>query len=120
MQIFDYNPWSIEYEQQLLNKATELITHNINSQFIAIELLSHLRNNKIVRPKYTTLQFIVSSAINYEKARIATIVNNNLSSNDKTIIASLLINHGFSLENSTLIFNHVLTINLNNYFHINY
>ena len=92
MQIFGYVPWSVDHEQLLFSKATELITHNINPQFIALELLGYLRANKIVRPKYTTLQTIISNAINYERSRIASLINNHLDSDTKVLIDGLLIN----------------------------
>ena len=63
----------------------------MNPQFIAMELLSHLQIYKIIRPKYTTLQTIVSGVINTERKRLANIIQNNLTEQDTILLQSLLI-----------------------------
>lgn len=62
----------------------------MNPQFIAIELLFHLQTYKIIRPKYTRLQTIVSGVINTERKRLANIIQNNLTEQDTMLLQSLL------------------------------
>lgn len=89
---FDYNLWSKKHECLLYEQACQILRRDINPQFIVIELLSVLRENKIMRPRYTTLQTIVSQVLNTERKRLATIIQESLTEQDKKDLELLLLN----------------------------
>ena len=63
----------------------------MNPNFIALELLDYLQEQKIIRPGYTTLQTIVSAIINKEQNRLSEIINSHLSKYEKKLLNSLML-----------------------------
>lgn len=57
---------------------------------LLIELLGFLKEKKIIRPKYTTLQTIVSHALTTERNRLAVILCESLTEQDKSSLQELL------------------------------
>ena len=74
--------------QQQIN---QLILLDINPQFIVIELLNFLRQQKIIRPRYTTLQIIIRDALNTERKRLETLINQGLDEEEKAVLQKLLL-----------------------------
>jgi len=72
------------FEPFLLQEAEKIICKDVNSQFIVIELLAVLREKKIMRPGYTSLQAIVSQALNTERKRLRELIQQSLSETDKS------------------------------------
>lgn len=89
--LFEYKLWNQSYTKLLYIQANIILMRDIKPQFIAIELLSYLKTQKIVRPGYTTLQTIVSNVINTERKRLSNIMKTHLSSQDKELIEALLV-----------------------------
>jgi len=89
--LFEYRLWDKHDQQLLYLHATKALLCDMNPQFITMELLSHLQTHKIIRPGYTTLQTIVSTVINNERKRLATVIQNNLTTEDIKLLQSLLI-----------------------------
>lgn len=87
---FDYRLWSKEFEPLLVEQAEQILRRDVTPQFIVMELLSFLREQKIMRPGYTTLQVIVSKALNAERARFGTILRESLTEADKSALQTLL------------------------------
>jgi len=87
---FGYTTWSKSHEPFLFTHAQHLIGRDMNQQFIAMGLLDYLQSQKIIRPGYTTLQNIVSMAINKERSRLAQIISSSLSVSDKELLQSLI------------------------------
>ncbi|MCE3269055.1 MAG: Tn3 family transposase [Burkholderiales bacterium] len=91
--LYDFQMWqSKSSEQLLLNKAHELARVNINQQFIALELLSYLKQQKIIRPQYTTIQSTVITAINSEKSRINKLIMEQITPKEAKLILALISN----------------------------
>jgi TnpA family transposase len=90
--LFEYSMWSREHQSLLYDYAPAIICRDIKPQFIALELISYLGSQKIIRPGYTTLQLIISNIINEEQKRLATIIQKSLTDNEKKSLQSLLIN----------------------------
>ena len=86
--LYNFEMWQSESSTKLLDKAHELAKININQQFMALELLSYLKQQKIIRPQYTTLQRIVITAINSEKARINTLLIKQITSDERKWVFS--------------------------------
>ena len=82
--------WQSKSYEQLLNKAYKLARINVNQQFIALELLSYIKQQKIIRPQYTTLQNIVIAAINAEKSRINKLIMEQVSPDETKLILALI------------------------------
>lgn len=87
---FDYKLWSTKLEPFLLEEAERIICKDVNPQFIVIELLAVLREKKIMRPGYSTLQVIVSKALNTERKRLEDLLQQFLSEADKSLLQNLL------------------------------
>ncbi len=89
--MFGYSLWSKTHEPLLYSHAAQSLLRDIKPQFITMELLSCLQTQKIIRPGYTALQRIVSSAINIERKRLGTIMQNDLTSDEKALLQALLV-----------------------------
>lgn len=87
---FNYKLWSNEFEPLLLSQSMEILRKDISPQFIALELLAFLREKKIMRPGYSKLQDIVSQALNTERNRLSTLLNEALNEADKLLLKGLL------------------------------
>lgn len=90
-ELFEYRLWDKSDQQLLYSHAAKVLLCDMNPQFIAMELLSYLQINKIIRPGYTTLQTIVSTVINIERKRLSIIIQNNLTIEDTKLLEALLI-----------------------------
>jgi TnpA family transposase len=89
---FGYRTWEKDYLSLLYTHAISLIQRDIQPQFIALELLSYLNEQKIIRPGYTPLQSIVSTIINEERKRLTAVLQESLTPEDKSALEKLLIN----------------------------
>lgn len=89
---FGYRVWNQNYQALLYTYSPDLIQRGIQAQFIALALLSYLTEQKIIRPGYTTLQTIVSTIINDERKRLALILHETLTPEDKQALQKLLVN----------------------------
>jgi TnpA family transposase len=87
---FNYRLWSKEFEPLLLKQAEQILRRDVTPQFIVMELLSFLREQKIMRPRYTTLQTIVSKALNTERTRFGSILRESLTEANKSSLQTLL------------------------------
>ncbi|HAT7073481.1 TPA: Tn3 family transposase [Legionella pneumophila] len=87
---FNYQLWSNEFEPLLLTQSMALLRKDISPQFIALELLTYLREKKIMRPGYSRLQDIVSQALSTERYRLSNLIHELLSEADKLILKKLL------------------------------
>jgi len=87
---FDYRLWSKEFEPLLLEQAELILRRDVTPQFIVMELLSFLREQKIMRPGYTTLQVIVSKALNTERSRLGSILRESLTNANKSDLQKLI------------------------------
>lgn len=97
-QLFEYQLWKNAYRPLLSKQVEKILLRDITPKYIMMELLAYLEFQKIIRPGYTTLQSIISSLINAERKRLADILQSNLSSEDKTLLETLLID-GSTLSN---------------------
>jgi hypothetical protein len=90
-ELFGYRLWNKSHQQLLYAHAHKVLARDMNPPFITMELLSYLQAQKIIRPGYTTLQTVISTAINMERKRLALVIENNLTDQDKQLLESLLI-----------------------------
>ena len=88
---YGYNSWSKEFEVILYLYTEKIIRRDMNQKFIAMEILDYLQNQKIIRPRFTTLQAIVSTIINNEYNRLFGIINLSLTNEDLTLLKNLII-----------------------------
>ncbi|MBY0378975.1 MAG: Tn3 family transposase [Burkholderiales bacterium] len=89
--LYEYKPWTKDFENTLYSHAEKIICRDMNQKFITMEILDYLQTQKIIRPRYTTLQVIVSSIINNEYNRIFGIINSSLTNEEITLLKSLVI-----------------------------
>lgn len=88
---FGYRLWAKEFEPLLFKKIQMLLRKDISPQFIVMELLPFLREKKIMRPKYTTLQVILSQALVTERKRLLAIISKSIGKKDKLRLNNLLL-----------------------------
>jgi Domain of unknown function (DUF4158) len=62
--LFGYRLWSTDFLPLLREQATRIVPREVAPAFIVAELIVFLNEQKIVRPGYTTLQTLISSAPN--------------------------------------------------------
>lgn len=62
------------FESLLQKQATQIAQRDITPRFIALELFTFLREQKIVRPGYTTLQTIISTVLTTERQRLSALI----------------------------------------------
>ena len=70
-QQFDYRLWSSEFHDHLVQQAEQIARRDITPGFIVAELIAYLRQYKVERPGYTTMQTVVSQALSTERQRLA-------------------------------------------------
>src|ERR1017187_1136847 len=66
-ELFAYQLWSADFLQQLRQQADRIVRRDVTPGFIVAELIAYLNGHKIVRPGYTTLQTLISSALSAER-----------------------------------------------------
>lgn len=97
-QLFEYRLWKNAYRSLLSRQVEKFLSRDITAQYIMMELLTYLEDQKIIRPGYTTLQSIISSISNVERKRLADIILSSLNSEDKALLDTLIID-GNTLSN---------------------
>ena len=87
---FSYQNWDSFFYTQLQEQAYIIAQRDVNSQVIALELLTYLQEQKIIRPGYTTLQRVVSEAINQHNNKLLKIIKDSLTSIDVLLLQNIL------------------------------
>jgi len=90
VKLYDYSLWSKEYTELLLQHVLKTSRRDISIGFILAELLQFIQNKRIIRPGYTTLQDIISKAINNERDRLGNIIINSLNDESTKALEQLL------------------------------
>lgn len=88
---FGYQLWAKEFEPLVFKQIELLLRKDVSPQFIVMELLAFLREKKILRPKYTTLQEILSRALTAERKRLLTIIAESINKEDRLRLNNLLL-----------------------------
>lgn len=88
---FGYRPWCQEFSPQLQKLAGQIVSRDVTPSFIVAELIAFLKEQKLVRPGYTTLQTVVSEALTDERNRLGHILNEMLDERTKTALQKLLV-----------------------------
>ena len=89
-ELFGYKLWSQESSLQLKMRAQLSVKRDISPNFIARELLDFLQTQKIVRPGYTILQTLVSSALSEERQRLKSCLQKYLNDSHKESLKQLI------------------------------
>jgi TnpA family transposase len=88
--LFGFRLWSGADRPALVEAATELARRDMTPSFIGLELLAVLRDRKIVRPGYTTLQSMISTALTVERKRLNHLVETALDAQTVKALRDLL------------------------------
>ena len=91
IELFNYKPWSKQLIKLLQQKITQIIQQDVSPSFIVTELVSFLKQQQIIRPKYTVFQTIVSEALATERNRLSKILTELLSDVDLNMLKTLLV-----------------------------
>ena len=88
--IYNYKRSDAEFIVNLNRYAKRLTTRDLQPKFVFDELLEFCEQHKIIRPKYSTLQRIVSKAISREEKRLTLKLERLLNKIEKNHLDSLL------------------------------
>lgn len=99
---FDFRLWSEADRPALVDAATELARRDVTPSFIGLELLGILKDRKIVRPGYTTLQSVISSALTVERKRLDHLIETALDAQTVKALRDLLVREGTLVELAAL------------------
>ena len=91
LRLFGYRFWSWEFLPQLAARAAQLVRRDVTPAFILSELIVLLRQEKIVRPGYHTLQAVISEALAAERWRLSEIVEKALDHDAQAALQQLLV-----------------------------
>lgn len=89
-ELFGYKIWSKCFTTFLQKQATQIAQRDITPHFIALELITFLQKNKIIRPGYTTLQTIISDVLTKERKRLGSLIAKMLDEDTKIRLHALL------------------------------
>ena len=88
--LFGHRTWSKAFVPSLYQQATQIVQRDITPRFIALELISFLKKQKIIRPGYSTLQKIISNVLATERHRLYLLVTEAVSEQTKNAFQKLL------------------------------
>jgi hypothetical protein len=88
--LFGYRLWSADFLPLLGQQASQIVSRDVTPGFIVSELIVFLREQKLVRPGYTTLQDLISEALSVERNRLGKLLNEMLGEADKLALQQLL------------------------------
>jgi Domain of unknown function (DUF4158) len=89
--LFGFRLWSEVDRPALVEVATELARRDVTPSFIGLELLGVLKDRKIVRPGYTTLQSVIGTALTVERKRLDHLVEAALDAQTIKTLRDLLV-----------------------------
>jgi TnpA family transposase len=89
--LFGYRLWSADFLPHLAQLAATIVRRDVSPGFVATELISHLKEHKIIRPGYTTLQELISEALSAERRRLGSLLADVLDAAAKAALAHLLV-----------------------------
>ena len=90
--LFGYQLWNKHFLPSLQEQASITVKRDITPNFIVHELFKYLRDKKIVRPQYSTLQKIVSQTLSQERDRLKKLLQKFLSDAEKNAFEALIQN----------------------------
>ena len=88
--LYSYRDADTTFMQKLLKKAEGLLLKDSNPKYIFKELHSHLNKNQYILPSYTTIQDLISRAIQNHERRISTIINRRVNDDLASKINNML------------------------------
>lgn len=89
---FGYQNWNASlHENHLMEQLNLIIKRDISIAFILPEILSWLKTQKIIRPGYTTLQLLVSNALNNERHRLCLLIRQQITAEIQVHLDNLLV-----------------------------
>jgi hypothetical protein len=91
IRLFGYRFWSDTFLPHMKSRAAELAMRDVTPAFILAERIALLRQEKIVRPGYNTLQAVISEALSAERRRLSAVVGKALDRNAKAALKQLLV-----------------------------
>jgi TnpA family transposase len=89
--LFAYRLWSSDDLPNLVQRATQIARRDVTPGFIVAELIAYLKEHKIIRPGYTTLQTIISEALSSERQRLGNLLTSALDTSGREALAQLLL-----------------------------
>lgn len=101
-EFFGHRLWSNEFLPEVSCHAKMTARRDVTPNFLANELLSFLKSQKIIRPGYTTLQDIVSAALTQERNRLQLELNHHLTETHRKSLNQLSENENALSELASL------------------
>jgi TnpA family transposase len=89
-QLFGYQLWSNHHTNLLYDRTTQIVRRDANPKFVLAELIQFFKEQKIIRPAYTTFQTIMSQVMNAERDRLNIIVLSVLNEEHIALLKQLM------------------------------
>lgn len=89
--LFGYRLWSQDFIQDLKRFSAQVALRDVTPSFMVSELIAFLKEQRMVRPGYTTLQTIISEVLVDERKRLGRILNEMLDDSAKEALQRLLV-----------------------------
>lgn len=88
--LFGFRLWSGADRPAFVTTATELAKRDVTPSFLGLELLAVLKERRIIRPGYTTLQSVIAAALAAERERLNHLVETGIDAQTVTALRGLL------------------------------
>ncbi|HID8404647.1 TPA: Tn3 family transposase [Serratia marcescens] len=85
-----YSLWSERFRLQLEQQAAQIVRRDVTPGFVATELIIWLNEQHIIRPRYSTLQELISSVLSAERRRLGDMLAASLDESACMALSSLL------------------------------
>ena len=89
-QLFGFRLWSEADRPALVEAAAMLARRDVTPSFIGLEMLAVLKERRIVRPGYTTLQSVIGAALAAERRRLEHLIDSGLYGDTTKTLRGLL------------------------------
>lgn len=90
--LFGFRSFGLQERQQVTDKANEAVTFCSKPIFVFKEILNFLIEEKIILPRYTTMQDLIGKSISFEQNRLIDLLKEHLSFENKILLQQLLKN----------------------------
>ncbi len=100
--LLGYQLWLDKEKDKALSYAANAAKRNINPSYILMNLLQFFKERKLIRPKYTTLQDIISKAINIERNRLNQLIRRAMIPEVSALLNQLLVRENILSELAVL------------------
>lgn len=94
LSILGFRQLTAPLKASLMIRLKDVVTICMDPKYVFDELLAFLGQNRIALPGYSTIQDLISEALNYERERVSSIISNKMSGSTAEKLKSILHDDG--------------------------